>query len=72
MKTCERVRQIRINKGLRQNYVAQKMGLKISTYNAIELGHRPLRADMLEQLANVLGVEPSDFFNQNFHETCNA
>jgi transcriptional regulator with XRE-family HTH domain len=65
MKVHERVRLIRVHRGIQQKFVAQKLGLSVSHYNKIELGNRPLRADLIPPLADILDVKPCDFFSQN-------
>jgi transcriptional regulator with XRE-family HTH domain len=58
----ERVRQIRISKGIMSSYVAEQLGLSASAYSAIEHGKRPLRVELIVPLARVLGVSPGEFF----------
>lgn len=65
MKVHERVRLIRVHRGIQQRFVASKLGLSVSHYNKIELGKNPLRADLIPALADILGVKPCDFFSQN-------
>jgi transcriptional regulator with XRE-family HTH domain len=58
----ERVRQIRLSKGIKSSYVAQQLGISVSQYSAIEHGKRPLRAEFIVELAKILSVNPANFF----------
>lgn len=62
MQPYERVRQIRLSKGIKSSYVAEQLGLSASAYSAIEHGKRPLRVELIVGLARILSVNPGDFF----------
>lgn len=66
-----KIKEIRLNKGIKQNYIAEKMGYKSpSAISQIESGTRKLTADKVPLLAEILGVEISElFFNEKVHET---
>lgn len=71
----KRLRQLRIEKGLSQTYLAKKLGYKTpSGYSNIEYGINRLRFDQALILANEFGVEVSEleekFFDHNLHELC--
>ncbi|WP_026701475.1 helix-turn-helix domain-containing protein [Salibacterium aidingense] len=70
-KVGQRARQIRINKGIKQSYVANKLGYRSpSSLNDIEKGRRHLKADKIPILAKALGVEVDDlFFDNKVRET---
>ena len=55
-----RVKEIRLNKGIKAKYVAEKAGLSPSEYSAVENGRRRLTADLIVSIANALGVTPDD------------
>ncbi len=55
-----RVKEIRLNKGIKAKYVAEKAGLSPSEYSAVENGRRRLTADLVVSIANALGVTPDD------------
>ena len=56
-------RKIRIKKGIKQNYVSEKLGFKSpSSYSDIEKGRRNLSADKIPLLAKVLGVSIEELF----------
>lgn len=63
-------RQIRLEKGIKQSFVAKKLGFKAaSSYSDIEKGRRNLSAEKIPMLANALGVQIEElFFNENVRE----
>lgn len=71
----QRAREIRINKGITQVFVAKKLGYQTpSTVNDFEKGRRGLSADKIPCLADALGVSVSELygeknFNQNIRVT---
>jgi transcriptional regulator with XRE-family HTH domain len=62
-------RNIRIEKGIKQSFVSEKLGFKSpSSYSDIEKGVRNLSADKVPVLAKALGVTVEElFFNKNIH-----
>jgi transcriptional regulator with XRE-family HTH domain len=59
----KRVRELRLQKGIQQSFVARKLGYKSSSsLNDIEMGRRKLKADQIPLLAEILDVEVSDLF----------
>lgn len=69
MEIHNRVREIRMSKGITQVYVAEKLGVKVQTYNGYELGRRKLKADTLEKIAVILGEPIENFFENKIYET---
>ncbi|MFK4167205.1 helix-turn-helix transcriptional regulator [Paenibacillus lautus] len=72
----KRLRQLRIEKGLSQTYLAKKLGYKTSSgYSNIEYGINRLRFDQALILAGEFGVELSELeekiFEENLHVKCN-
>lgn len=65
----ERIRQIRLSKGIKQSYVAEQIGVSKAAYCRFENGKQSLKADLLKPLADALGVEPQDLFASN---ACNT
>ena len=73
MEYGQNIKQIRINKGIKACYVAQKLGLTPAGYSGIERGRSRLTAKYAQQIANILAVDVKDiFFNQNISETLNS
>jgi transcriptional regulator with XRE-family HTH domain len=64
MEIHKRVRQIRLSKGIKQSYVAERIGVSKASYCHFENGRRSLKADQLKVLADALGVKPQDFFKE--------
>lgn len=59
----ERVKEIRKGKGLTQEQVSEISGMDSKYLSMIEVGKRYPSLDYLERLAQIFGVEISDFFN---------
>ncbi|MCL6574289.1 MAG: helix-turn-helix domain-containing protein [Bacillus sp. (in: Bacteria)] len=56
-------KRIRLEKGLKQSYVATKLGFKASSsYSDIESGRRNLSVEKLPILASTLDVDIKDLF----------
>ena len=55
--TGTRVRNRRMDLGLRQSQVAEQLGISASYLNLIEHNRRPIGAKLLGELAQILGVE---------------
>ncbi|KFN89081.1 helix-turn-helix domain-containing protein [Tetragenococcus muriaticus] len=51
MKTYERLKQLREEKGLTQNEIAQSLDIDRSVYNKIETNVRPIRENELITIA---------------------
>ncbi|KAB2952007.1 helix-turn-helix transcriptional regulator [Heliorestis acidaminivorans] len=66
---ASRVRDIRINKGIKQADIAEKMGLRHATYNRLETGARRLRAEHIPLIAEALGVTMAQLFGENTVES---
>ena len=60
MTTCERIRQLRIEKDIKQEMIGEKIGVKKAAIYKYENGLVVnLKRDIIEKLANVLEVSPS-------------
>jgi transcriptional regulator with XRE-family HTH domain len=53
------IRKIREIKGLKQETVAQKLGLTTNGYGKIERGESQVNLDRLNQIAEVFGITPN-------------
>lgn len=68
MSTGKRLKLFLKEKGISQTSVAERIGMKMTAFNAILNGHAHLKADTLEQVCQVIGVSPGVFFAHNFQE----
>jgi transcriptional regulator with XRE-family HTH domain len=64
-----KIAEVRKQKGLSQEHIATKMNRTPQWLSNIERETRPISADELAQVANILEVSPSIFFNKEFNET---
>lgn len=69
MDVGHKIKKIRELKNLKQEYVAQKVGLSTTAYGNIERGATDLPFSRLEQIANILDVELNDIINfpESYH-----
>lgn len=67
----ELIKKARINRGIKANWVASKLGVSESTYNALENGRRKLSLERAEKIANILGTTLTDILSQDVSETLN-
>ncbi len=58
----ERVRELRLNRNLSQQKLAELAGLDRSYVNGAENGHRNVSLDSIHALATALDVEAADLF----------
>lgn len=58
-----KVREIRLLRGLTQANVAEQLGLSFQQLQKYETGHNRVSASRLYEIAQLLGVEPSYFFD---------
>ncbi|MGE5552949.1 MAG: helix-turn-helix domain-containing protein [Betaproteobacteria bacterium] len=71
MNLGERIREVRLSKGIKQRFVAKALGKTPQWLNNIEQGRRPIGAVELHRIAEVLGVEVGVFFGPGLTETEN-
>jgi transcriptional regulator with XRE-family HTH domain len=69
-----KIRMVRLSRGLSQEDVAQKLGTTQNAYSKIENNHTKLNESVVEQLANILGVSVADIKSPepiivNFHHS---
>jgi transcriptional regulator with XRE-family HTH domain len=63
LKIGQIARSIRIEKGIKQSFVSEKLGFKShSSYSEIESGKRNLPSDKIPILAQTLGVSVEELF----------
>lgn len=56
----ERIRRLRLERGLKAKYVAQRIGLSASQYSDLEHDRKKLTADLLVGLVDVLRISAND------------
>lgn len=59
-----KIKVIRELRNYSQEYMANQLGIKQNSYSKIELNQTKLTAEMLQKIADVLGVSPMDIMNQ--------
>lgn len=61
----QRLRQVRLSKGLTQEVLAAEAGFSRSYYTEIETGKRNISLQNIEKLARALDVEIKEFFDSD-------
>jgi transcriptional regulator with XRE-family HTH domain len=61
----EKIRTIRELRNFSQEYMASELGIAQNTYSKIETGQSKLTAEMLKNLAELLGVSPVDILSSH-------
>ena len=64
-----RIAEIRKQKGMTQEYIARLFGKTPQWLSNIEREVRPISADELAQVASILEVSPSIFFNKELYNS---
>jgi transcriptional regulator with XRE-family HTH domain len=59
----QKIRKIREIKGYTQEYVASKLNMSQNNYSKIELEQNKLNIERLNEIAQVLEVEPNEILN---------
>lgn len=60
-----RIRTIRISKGIKSKFIADKLGISPSSYCDIESGRKKLTLEHAFLIAGALGIDINDFFYDN-------
>jgi len=63
-KIGNKIREIRAQRGIKAQEVAKKLGVLKSTYSAMELGDRKIKAEELPAIAKALGVDIAELYDQ--------
>lgn len=67
MQTHVMLKRLIIEKGLKQTVIANRIGMNITTFNAILNGHAALRADTLVDVCEKgIGMPTENFFTYKF------
>jgi len=61
----EKIKELRNQLHLSQDYVAKYLGMNRSTYTQMENGKRKVLADEVAQLSNLFGVSADDLLNNS-------
>ena len=62
MEINQKIRELRISKGISQVFVAKELRISVSAYNMKETGKRSFKAQELKCVAKTLNENPSIFF----------
>lgn len=57
------IKEKRCAKGMTQAEIAKKLGISQQAYSRYEQGKREPTLDYIKQIAQILGVQPGEFFN---------
>ncbi len=58
---AEKAMRIRIEKGIKQTEISNRLGYQSNEYARIETGFRPMKYELLPHLCEILGVPPNTF-----------
>jgi transcriptional regulator with XRE-family HTH domain len=64
MKVCEKIRQLRQEKGWSQEDIANKLNLSVNAYGSIERGETDVNLSRLQAISDVFEVELADLFDK--------
>jgi len=67
-KLGRRIKEIRLNKNIPQEYIAEILEINPSNYSRIETGCSYPRSENLEKICKVLEVSPKELFNFEHHD----
>ncbi len=75
MKTANKIRRIRNEKGFSQDYMSIQLGISQKTYRRIENGESKIDIDRLQAISKILEVDPMELIDKeempifnNFHQ----
>ncbi len=68
MTVSEGLRKCRQERGISQNYLAEKLGVSRIFINALETGKRPIPLDRLVQIANILNCSLDELVGRSGKE----
>lgn len=72
MKYGNIIKKARMEKGIKQNFVAEKLGISTSAYYRIEAGETNITLDRADEIAHVLGMELVDLLRHKVSGTLNC
>ena len=62
-KVNRNIRKIRLIKNLKQEHVAERLGISLKTYQKMENGEAPVSVERLNTIADVFEMQASDILN---------
>lgn len=62
------IKRIRDEKGVSATHITSQMGYTPQWLNNIEKNRRPIKADDLYKIANILGVDVGLFYDPNYNK----
>lgn len=62
-KVNRNIRKIRLIKNLKQEHVAERLGISLKTYQKMENGEAPVSVERLNTIAEVFEMQASDILN---------
>jgi XRE family transcriptional regulator, regulator of sulfur utilization len=65
MNIGDKIRQIRISKGLSQENIAETLKISTSAYGDIERNKTEITVKRLISISKIFGVDPSEFYESN-------
>lgn len=71
MEIKDRIRKLRMEKGVTQEYVAYKIGIEPINYGRIERGDAKLTVERLREILDVFGVSMVEFFKEEYDSNDN-
>lgn len=57
------------SKGVTQTFIANKLGMKLVTFNNLLNDRAALKVETLEAVCRAMGAKPADFFTFKLHDT---
>lgn len=71
MTVNEKLKMILKERGIKQTAVAEALGIKITTFNAMLNGTTSLKVETLIKVCDFIGMPSENFFNYEFQENGN-
>jgi len=65
----QNIRRLRLSKGIKAQWVADKLGIHISTYSNLEADRGKIDLDRAERIASLLGVSVQDILCSGVSDT---
>jgi len=59
------LKQLREDRGIKQKFIAEQLGISANYYSQIENGHRPPQVEHLFKLRNIFNTTLDDIFFNN-------
>ena len=59
------LKQLREDRGIKQKFIAEQLGISANYYSQIENGHRKIQLEHLLKLRNIFNVKLDDIFFNN-------